>query len=94
MNEQYDNRGKVSLWKGHAESERAPVLKGTVYAHRDIREGEILDIALWKNETENPKAPVLRGKISDKFKPEEQQGFRDTENPAPQGQKDDDLPDW
>lgn len=62
----YDNSGKVSLWKSQSDNEKAPILKGTVYAHRDVRQGEAIDIALWKNQSDNPKAPTLTGKLSDK----------------------------
>jgi hypothetical protein len=63
---EYDNSGKVSLWKNQAENPKAPVLKGTAYAHRDIKKGEPVEISLWKNDSENPKAPVLTGKVGDK----------------------------
>lgn len=62
----YDNRGQVALWKSNSDNPKAPAAKGTVIAHRDIREGEELDIALWRNDSDNPNAPVMKGKISDK----------------------------
>lgn len=62
----YDNRGQVSLWKNQSENEKAPILKGTFIAHRDIREGEEVEIALWRNDSDNPKAPRLKGKGSDR----------------------------
>ena len=43
-----------------------PRLKGTLYAHRDYKAGEPIDIALWDNNSENPKAPALTGKVEDK----------------------------
>lgn len=67
----YDNRGKVSLWKNESDNERAPILKGSAIAHRDIKEGEVLDVALWKNRSDNPKAPALTGNLSDKKQPNE-----------------------
>jgi len=68
----YDNRGQVSLWKSKSDNPKAPSAKGTVVAHRDIREGEELDIALWREHSDNPKAPIMKGKISDKFQPASQ----------------------
>jgi len=64
---EYDNRGQVALWKSKSENPKAPNAKGSVVAHRDIREGEELDIALWRNDSENPNAPVMKGKISDRM---------------------------
>ena len=95
---EYDNNGKVSLWKRDADApEKAPALKGTVYAHRDIKAGEKLDLALWRNDSTNERAPMLTGKISDPFKPENTQaepqndGFR--QPPAPDNDfADDDIP--
>jgi hypothetical protein len=74
MNDNFDNRGQVSVWKGDGSNPKAPILKGTAVAHRNIREGEELDIAFWKNESDNPKAPTLRGKLGDKYKKEPQRG--------------------
>ena len=69
MSEQYDNRGKVAIWKHLNQSNNlsAPILKGTIYAHRDIREGEEIEVSLWKFDSANPKAPVLTGEIQDKY---------------------------
>ena len=74
MSEQYDNRGKVAIWKHLNQSNNlsAPILKGTIYAHRDIREGEEIEVSLWKFDSANPKAPVLTGKIQDKFVKDQQ----------------------
>lgn len=66
---EYDNRGQVALWRPKTDNPKAPAAKGTVVAHRDIREGEEIDIALWKNDSDNPNAPLMKGKISDKLKP-------------------------
>ena len=63
---QYDNRGKVSLWKNDREGDRQPVLKGKLVAHRDLKEGETIDIALWKQDATGNQ-PVMTGKISDVF---------------------------
>ena len=83
---EYDNRGQVSIWKNDkATSDKAPVLRGTVVAHRDIAEGEEVEISLWKNDNVNERAPVLKGKIKDKFAGE-------SENPAPKKSDFDDLP--
>ena len=67
MAREYDNRGQVSLWRVKSKHPKAPQAQGTVIAHRDIKEGEELDISLWKNDSDNPKAPVMKGKMSDKF---------------------------
>ena len=63
---QYDNTGKVDLWKNDRPGDNQPILKGTAYAHRDLKAGEAFDIALWKNDSTNSKAPTLKGKMSDK----------------------------
>jgi hypothetical protein len=65
---EYDNRGKVSLWRNskRQENPNAPAYKGVIVAHRDIREGEELDLALWPNDSDNPRAPQVTGKVSDK----------------------------
>ena len=76
---EYDNRGKVSLWKKERSSDSHPVLTGKIVAHRDIKEGETLDIALWKRDDAAGNQPVMTGKISDVFK-------------STQGADDDDLP--
>lgn len=62
----HDNRGKISLWKPNSDNPKAPQARGKVVAHRDIKEGEELDIALWRNKSDNEKAPVMTGKLSDK----------------------------
>ena len=65
---EYDNRGQISLWgKKPDASENAPAAKGHFFAHRDIKEGEQIEVALWKNDNDNPNAPKLKGKVSDKF---------------------------
>lgn len=81
----YDNRGQVSLWRPQSDNPKAPALKGSVVAHRDIKEGETLDVALWKNESDNPKAPVLKGKVSDKRESAPSQ-------PAGETMQDDEIP--
>lgn len=65
---QYDNRGKVSLWKNNRQGESQPVVTGNVVAHRDIKEGETLDIALWRREDAAGNQPIMTGKISDVYK--------------------------
>ena len=67
MSEQYDNRGKIALWKNTTDNSSAPVAKGHFYAHRDIKEGEKIDVSLWKESSQNANAPVMKGKIQDKF---------------------------
>jgi hypothetical protein len=70
---EYDNRGQVSLWKPQSDHPKAPAARGLVIAHRDIHEGEQLEIALWRNTSDHPKAPLMKGKISDKYQAESQQ---------------------
>jgi len=65
---QYDNRGKVSLGNNDKGGDKQPVVTGKVVAHRDIKEGETLDIALWKREDASGNQPVMTGKISDAYK--------------------------
>ena len=65
---QYDNRGKVSLWKNDRQGANQPVVTGNLVAHRDIKEGETLDIALWRREDAAGNQPIMTGKISDVFK--------------------------
>jgi hypothetical protein len=69
---EYDNRGKIALWrKKEEDSEKAPDLKGHFFAHRDIKEGEIVDVALWRDNNANPNSPAVSGKVSDKRKADE-----------------------
>ena len=70
MTEQYDNRGQIALWgKREDASPNAPVAKGHFFAHRDIKEGEKIDVALWlaDNPNGNPNAPKMKGKVSDPY---------------------------
>jgi hypothetical protein len=62
---EYDNRGKVSLWKNDRGGS-GPILSGKVVAHRDIKEGETIDIALWKRDAAGNQ-PVMTGKIQDVY---------------------------
>jgi len=65
---EYDNRGQIALWgKKPTDSDSAPAAKGHFFAHRDIKEGEQIEVALWKNDSDNPNAPKLKGKVSDKY---------------------------
>ena len=88
---EYDNKGKVSLWKRNSDNPKAPSYSGDVVAHRDIRAGEVLDLALWPNQSENPKAPQVTGKLGDKqvregvapAKPKSQQGVEPFEDDIP-----------
>lgn len=74
---QYDNRGRVSVWHRDSDNPKAPTFSGQVVAHRDIREGETIDIAMWSDKghprhgEHNPKAPMYSGRVSD---PRQQQG--------------------
>ena len=85
MKKQYDNTGKVSLWKVENGGDKAPVLRGAVFAHRDIKAGEEFAIALWKNDKGGERSPVLTGKVSDKYQAQEKK-------PAKGADFDDDLP--
>lgn len=70
MTQQYDNKGQIALWNNekHEKGGKAPYLKGSFFAHRDIKAGEKIDIGLWVQESDNPKAPRLKGKIADPYK--------------------------
>lgn len=92
---EYDDRGKVSIWPNRSDNPNAPILKGKLFAHRDIAMGEELEISLWENESDHPQAPKLKGSIKDKYVPKEkpvQQGFRETENPEPDDEFKDRIP--
>jgi SET domain-containing protein len=65
---EYDNRGQAALWKSTSDNPKAPALRGTMTAHRDIKEGEEIELAFWRSESDNDRAPVLKGKAKDKFK--------------------------
>jgi hypothetical protein len=67
---EYDNRGKVSLWKNDRQGETQPVVTGKLVAHRDIKEGETLDIALWKRDDAAGNQPIMTGKIADVYSKE------------------------
>ena len=60
----YDNRGRVSMWKNNRPN--GPTISGKLVAHRDIKEGETLDIALWKQEASGNQ-PIMKGKVSDVY---------------------------
>ena len=66
---EYDNRGQIALWKfvSPTNNADAPAATGHFYAHRDIKEGEKIDVSLWKESSQNPNAPVMKGKIQDKY---------------------------
>ena len=84
---EYDDRGKVALWKTKSDHPKAPKADGTVVAVRDIKEGETVRIALWKSDSTNPKAPIMYGKLSDpmeqekKAPPQPAGGFDDDDIP-------------
>ena len=86
MSEQsFDNRGQISLWKNETGNLKAPTAKGHFIAHRDIREGEQIEVSLWRNQSDNPNAPVMIGKIQDKFVKQEpaDQPFVDSSEDIP-----------
>lgn len=70
MTQQFDNKGQIALWTNekHEKGGKAPYMKGSLFAHRDIKAGEKIDIGLWLQESDNPKAPKLKGKIADPYK--------------------------
>jgi len=72
-----DRLGNVSLWKG--EGGKLPVLRGNFVAHRNIREGETIDIAVWRNQSDNEKAPYLTGKVQDRWVPKDKPGTQSRE---------------
>ena len=80
---EYDNRGQAALWRSKSENPKAPIAKGNVTAHRDIKEGEELELSFWKNDSDNPNAPFLKGKLGDKYEKGE---------PGAQIDPDDDIP--
>jgi hypothetical protein len=93
MSKQFDNTGTVSIWERDAQG-NAPIMSGTAYAHRDIKQGEAFDIALWYGKSQNPKAPKYTGKVSDPYKPEGgNQGGQQRRQPAQSAQRFDDFDD-
>ncbi len=62
---EYDNRGRVSLWKNTKEGPTQPYVDGNLVAHRDIKEGETIRMALWVQKGAASNQPVLKGQISD-----------------------------
>jgi hypothetical protein len=89
----YDDRGRVSLWKPESDHPKSPILSGTLCAHRDIREGETVFIGLWKSTSDHPNAPILIGKLTD---PREKKESKPPPPPPPpvtaEDFVDDDLP--
>jgi hypothetical protein len=63
----FDERGRGSLWKVTSDHPKAPTYRGKLFAHRDIREGEELELSLWPNRSDNPKAPQMRAQLKDKY---------------------------
>jgi hypothetical protein len=77
MSEEYDDTGKIALWKhvSPTNNSAAPAAKGHFFAHRDIKKGEKIMISLWKEApSENANAPVMKGKIQDKYVPSQSSG--------------------
>lgn len=62
-----DYRGNVSLWKNAPKGDAKPYVKGNFVAHRNIKEGETIEIALWVQENKGDNYPVLKGKVSDRM---------------------------
>jgi hypothetical protein len=69
----FDERGRGSLWEVTSDHPKAPTYRGKVFAHRDIREGEELELSLWPNKSDNPKAPQIRAQLKDKYVKDERQ---------------------
>lgn len=67
MSQEFDNTGKSALWVSKSEHPKAPLLKGHVYAHRDIAKGEKVALAFWPNEgyEKGGSKPRFRGKVED-----------------------------
>lgn len=62
---EYDNRGRVSMWKNDRQGDTQPYVTGKICVHRDIKEGETIDLALWINRDHQGNQPHFRGKVSD-----------------------------
>ncbi len=69
----YDNTGTTGLWKNdkYEPGGKAPILKGHIYAHRDIKAGEKVAVAYWQNASDNERAPLYRGKVEDPYIPDQ-----------------------
>lgn len=50
-------------------NKKAPVFSGNLYAHRDIKRGEMVELAAWFADNDNERAPVLRLSVQDKREP-------------------------
>ena len=85
MKADYDDRGQVALWQPRSDNPRAPKFKGSFIAHRDIREGEKIDLAVWENDSDNPNAPVLKGKGSDPYTKEDASQAKQEKSEHPEG---------
>lgn len=72
MSQQYDNDGKIAVWKNDSDNERAPVLTGHIYIPRDAVPGQKMRVAFWKGDGD--RAPVLRGSV---------EAYRDDKAQAP-----------
>ena len=88
MNEEYDDTGKIKLWRfvpKNPETPNPPAATGHFFAHRDIKEGEKIRVSLWKKPPNGPTFPVMTGKIEDKHVKEEpaDQPFVDSSEDIP-----------
>tara|TARA_Y100000310_G_scaffold318285_1_gene372157 strand:+ start:2157 stop:2411 length:255 start_codon:yes stop_codon:yes gene_type:complete len=75
--------GQGSLFPNNQKGENLPSMKGKIKAHRDIREGELLEIAGWTKTKDGTKWLSL--KLSDPYRQEAKQE-------APQPEPDDSFP--
>lgn len=57
---------KVLARLSEVPNKKAPVFSGNIYAHRDIKKGEMLELAAWFNDRDNDRAPLLRLGLQDK----------------------------
>lgn len=65
--------GDAACWKG--EGGAKPILKIKVTAHRNIREGEEVELALWTNDYKDREGqPDFKGKMQDKWVNPKHQG--------------------
>ena len=82
MSEYTPKPGQGGLWKNeHKSSETHPGMKGYVIAHRDIREGERLDMAAWTKDKNGVKWQSLQ--MQDAWKAPEQGAPKDDLAPSP-----------
>ena len=58
-----DKPGTGATWKNESTNPQAPAYKGHFFAHRDIKEGEKIDLALFANDSQNERAPAYNVRV-------------------------------